>query len=123
MNARIKVAGLALAATLALASCSSGTATPSAEGTVVTVTEKEFSIELSQSDFTPGTYTFTVDNEGQGPHSLHIVGPGLEDQGTSTIASGGTSSLTVTLGSGSYELYCSLPGHKENGMDITITVS
>ena len=30
--------------------------------------------------------------------------------------------LTVTLQDGTYELYCSVPGHKQAGMDTSITV-
>jgi len=31
--------------------------------------------------------------------------------------------LTATLQKGSYELWCSVPGHKNKGMDLTIKVS
>jgi uncharacterized cupredoxin-like copper-binding protein len=28
----------------------------------------------------------------------------------------------VTLSSGSYDFYCSVPGHKQAGMDVNVTV-
>jgi len=31
--------------------------------------------------------------------------------------------VTVELKTGSYDLYCSIPGHRENGMEQKITVS
>ena len=34
----------------------------------------------------------------------------------------GTGMLTATLQKGSYELWCSVPGHKNKGMDLTIKV-
>jgi plastocyanin len=97
-------------------------ATAATEGTVVTVTEKEFSISLSQTTFTPGTYTFVVNDEGEAGHNLNVEGPGVTGAATSDISAGGTASLTVTLQSGTYELWCSIGSHKASGMDMTITV-
>jgi plastocyanin len=97
--------------------------TAAAQGTVVNVTEKEFSIALSQATFTPGVYTFVVKDDGAANHNLNIKGPGVTDAVTSTISAGGSTSLTVTLKSGSYELWCSIGSHKANGMDMTITVA
>jgi plastocyanin len=111
------------------ATTNSGTqATPAAtaataRGTMVNVTEKEFSIALSQATFTPGTYTFVVKDEGAVSHNLNIKGPGITNAVTSTISAGGSTSLTVTLKSGSYELWCSIGSHKANGMDMTIAVA
>lgn len=101
----------------------SATTTAAAQGTVVNVTEKEFSIALSQATFTPGTYTFVVKDEGAVSHNLNIKGPGITNAVTSTISAGGSTSLTVTLKSGSYELWCSIGSHKANGMDMTIAVA
>jgi plastocyanin len=97
--------------------------TAAAQGTVVNVTEKEFSIALSQATFTPGVYTFVVKDEGAVSHNLNIKGPGVTDAATSKISAGGSTSLTVTLKAGSYELWCSIGSHKANGMDMTITVA
>jgi len=99
------------------------TTTAAAKGTVVNVTEKEFSIALSQATFKPGVYTFVVKDAGAASHNLNIKGPGVTGAATSTISAGGTTSLTVTLQSGSYELWCSIGSHKANGMDMTITVA
>lgn len=117
------VSGVALLVT----GCSSGgdepEATATAQGTVVTVTEKEFSISLSQTTFTPGTYTFVVNDEGSATHNLNIEGPGVTGAATSDISAGGTATLTVTLESGTYELWCSIGGHRASGMDMTVNVA
>jgi plastocyanin len=97
-------------------------ATAATEGTVVTVTEKEFSISLSQTTFTPGVYTFVVNDEGSATHNLIIEGPGVTGAATSDISAGGTATLTVTLESGTYELWCGIGAHRASGMDMTITV-
>ena len=106
-------------AAAAPASSTSATAT----GTTVDVTEKEFSITLAQSTFQPGMYTFAVTNQGQFPHNLTIEGPGVDTTATATLQPGQSGDVTVTLQSGSYELWCSVDSHKDRGMDMTITVA
>ncbi|HYX83341.1 MAG TPA: plastocyanin/azurin family copper-binding protein [Gaiellales bacterium] len=127
-------AGLA-ALSLAQAACgggsSSGTSTPAGGratggggggGTPVNVTEKDFSITIAGgTTLAPGTYTFNVTNEGPSAHNLTIEGPGVEDEATPTFSTG-TKQLTVTLKNGTYEFYCSVPGHKQAGMDVNVTV-
>src|SRR6476661_5412814 len=105
-------------------SASAATASSSAAvaGTAVTATEKEYSISLSTQTFTSGPHTFTVHNTGETAHNLTIEGPGVDKQATSTIQPGQTATLAVTLQKGSYELWCSVDEHKDQGMDLHITV-
>jgi len=91
-------------------------------GTSVGVIEKEFSITLDKTSFTPGDYTFAIKNQGSFPHNLTIEGPGVDSKASPTLGAGESGSLTVALQKGSYELSCSVPGHKDRGMDIKITV-
>jgi hypothetical protein len=63
--------------------------------TVIDVDERDFTIELSTTEFAPGTYTFVATNNGQTTHALKIEGQGLEE--TEDIAPGDSASLTVTL--------------------------
>ena len=104
-------------------SASTPASSPAATGTAVTVKETEYSLELSQSTFSPGTYTFTAQNDGGTTHALKIEGPGIEEQQTNNLAPGDSASLTVTLQSGTYELYCPVDGNRDNGMETEITVS
>jgi uncharacterized cupredoxin-like copper-binding protein len=105
-------------------SASAATASSSAAvaGTAVTATEKEYSISLSTQTFTSGPYTFTVHNTGETAHNLTIEGPGVDKQATSTIQPGQTATLAVTFQKGTYELWCSVDEHKDQGMDLHITV-
>lgn len=105
-------------------SASAGTASSSAAvaGTAVTATEKEYSISLSTQTFASGPYTFTVHNTGETAHNLTIEGPGVDKQATSTIQPGQTATLAVTFQKGTYELWCSVDEHKDQGMDLHITV-
>jgi uncharacterized cupredoxin-like copper-binding protein len=75
------------------------------------------------STFSPGTYTFNVENQGSFGHHLTIEGPGVDTQATPTIESGQSAQLSVTLQKGSYELWCSVDSHKEQGMDLMVDVS
>ena len=106
---------------------SAGTSTPaptgSAAGTKVTAAEKEYAITLDKNSFAPGVYTFEAQNQGTTPHDLTIAGPGVQQQKTQTIQPGQSADLTVTLQKGDYELWCSIPGHKELGMDMHIQVT
>jgi plastocyanin len=92
-------------------------------GTPIDVTLKDYSIDVaSTGSLAPGTYTFHVTNNGPSSHNLTVDGPGVSDKATSTFAAGGSEDLTVTLKSGSYDLFCSVPGHEQLGMDTSLPV-
>ncbi len=132
----VLVAVIALGATACGSGSSSSSSTPAAagggstggtggaaQGTPVDVTLKDFSIDVTGgTTLAAGTYTFHVTNNGPASHNLTINGPGVSNQTTGTFAAGGTADLTVTLKDGTYEFYCSVPGHKQLGMDDTVTV-
>jgi uncharacterized cupredoxin-like copper-binding protein len=104
---------------------SSAAPSPAAGGTTaVTATETEFHIALSAKSFSPGTYKFTAVDKGHLQHNLVINGPGVSQVKTAGLLSPGQSaSVTVTLRKGSYDIYCGVPGHKAEGMNVNITVS
>lgn len=128
----VRYAAALAALSLALAACGGGssstsTSTSSAgggggSGKAVDVKLADFSIDLpGGTTLAAGTYTFNVTNAGPTAHNLTINGPGVHNQATSTFTSG-TQQLTVTLSNGSYDFYCSVPGHKQAGMDVNVTV-
>lgn len=88
----------------------------------VSVVESEFSISLPESEVAPGVYTFAVENAGAVPHDLVVKGPGVNSARTQRITGGGTGTVTVTLTSGTYELWCSIGNHREQGMDTALVV-
>jgi plastocyanin len=103
------------------------TPTPSAaapaEARNVTATEGEMYIELSESSFSPGSYTIEVVNEGNATHDLVVERDGQDVAATETIAPGGSATLTVTLEAGEYVFYCSIANHRAMGMATDVTVS
>ncbi|MFC5217223.1 copper-binding protein [Streptomyces coerulescens] len=90
-------------------------------GTQVTAELTDFHIKLSTQKYQPGEYTFTAKNTGHHDHALEIEGPGGENR-SKTVEPGRSTTLTVTLESGSYEVYCPVDGHKDLGMKTNITV-
>lgn len=99
------------------------TGAPDQAGTPVAITETEYSIGLDSTQFKAGTYTFEVRNVGSIVHALTIDGPGVEDETTGTISPGASGTVTVTLRSGTYDVYCPVGNHKMEGMDQSVTVA
>jgi uncharacterized cupredoxin-like copper-binding protein len=89
----------------------------------IPVTETEFKIALPSTTYKAGSYEFDLKNDGQIEHDLVVSGPGVDNEKTPVIDKGKTAKLSVDLKSGTYELYCSVPGHKGAGMDVKIKVS
>ena len=120
-------AGCSSGSSGASGSGSSSSAVPAAgggSGTKVTATETEFHIALSTSSFKAGQYTFTAVNKGHLEHDLVINGPGVSDAKTQALlAPGQSGSVTVTLKAGTYDIFCGVPGHKAQGMNVNIKVS
>ena len=67
-----------------------------------------------------GKVTITMDNPSSVPHAVEVEGNGVEKE-TKTLTQG-KASLTVDLKSGKYEFYCPVDGHKQAGMEGTLTV-
>ncbi len=69
-----------------------------------------------------GKITITMANASQLEHNVTIAQGSTVIGATPTFA-GGTRTLTVTLKPGKYTFYCSVPGHRQAGMEGTLTVS
>jgi uncharacterized cupredoxin-like copper-binding protein len=90
------------------------------QATKVAVSETEFKITPASTSFKAGQITFQVKNTGKIPHDLAIKQTGDK---TKLIQPGGSAELTVTLKPGTYELYCTVPGHEAAGMKQNVTVT
>ncbi|MFJ5774364.1 plastocyanin/azurin family copper-binding protein [Streptomyces sp. NPDC093094] len=89
--------------------------------TQVTAKLTDFHIQLPKDTFPSGRYTFTAQNMGRHLHALEIEGAGGEHR-TKTLQPGRSTTLTVTLKPGSYQVYCPVGGHKDLGMKTKISV-
>ncbi|MFL5883537.1 MAG: plastocyanin/azurin family copper-binding protein [Thermoleophilaceae bacterium] len=68
-----------------------------------------------------GSVTITMSNPSSVPHGVAIQGSGINKVG-STVNQGGTSTVTAKLKPGKYTFYCPVPGHRQAGMQGTLTV-
>ena len=68
-----------------------------------------------------GKVTITMNNPSPVPHGIEVEGNGIEEKGE-VVEKGGVSTITATFKPGEYEFYCPVPGHKEGGMEGTLTV-
>jgi plastocyanin len=68
-----------------------------------------------------GKLTFVMKNLASIQHDIAVKGGGATGKGA-VVGKGGTSRFSTTLKPGSYEFYCSVPGHEAGGMKGTLTV-
>ena len=66
--------------------------------------------------------TITMANMSPVEHNVTIA-EGSKVLGATPTFAGGTKTLTVKLKPGKYTFYCSVPGHRQAGMEGTLTVS
>jgi plastocyanin len=69
-----------------------------------------------------GKVTIVMDNPSSLPHAVEIEGNGVEAKGE-TVEKGGVSKASGELKAGKYEFYCPVDGHKQAGMEGTLTVN
>jgi uncharacterized cupredoxin-like copper-binding protein len=101
---------------------STATTQTGAARTSLQATEAEYKIKLAKTSLAAGSYTFDVENDGKFPHDLVVKGNGVNEK-TPTIDAGKSAALKVDLKPGAYDVYCSIPGHKQLGMDVKLTVT
>ena len=69
-----------------------------------------------------GKVTIVMDNPSDLPHAVEIEGMGVEAKGE-TVTKGGVSKASADVKPGKYEFYCPVDGHKQAGMEGTLTVN
>jgi uncharacterized cupredoxin-like copper-binding protein len=70
-----------------------------------------------------GSVTIKFTNKAPLPHDFVLINSKNKILGKTPVFKGGTKSFTVTLTAGKYTYYCSVPGHRQAGMQGTLTVS
>jgi uncharacterized cupredoxin-like copper-binding protein len=106
-------------------SSSAASASSSTGSVIKTITVSESEYKLSPGSVTlskPGTYEFKAVNKGSITHALEIEGSGVEEK-SGDVGPGQSKTFKVTFkGTGSYEMYCPIDGHRGQGMDGKITI-
>ena len=68
-----------------------------------------------------GNVTITMSNPSSVPHGIGVTGNGVDKDGQ-VVNQGAKSTITVSLKPGKYTFYCPVPGHRQAGMQGTLTV-
>jgi plastocyanin len=92
-------------------------------GTHLTLTaDPGGALSFDQTELTAaaGEVTIELVNDSGVPHNVEVEGNGVEE--VSDTISEGSTELALTLEPGEYEFYCAIPGHREGGMEGTLTV-
>jgi plastocyanin len=80
----------------------------------------EIAYETDTLEAPAGDVTIELDNPADLPHDVCVEQEG-EDLGCSEQVTASSTELTVMLEPGEYAFYCSVPGHREQGMEGTLT--
>jgi uncharacterized cupredoxin-like copper-binding protein len=84
--------------------------------------EGQLSYNTKQLSAKAGTVTITMTNMSPLEHNV-TVAQGSTVLGATPTFQGGSKTLTLNLKAGTYTFYCSVPGHRQAGMEGTLTVS
>ncbi len=89
----------------------------------VQITAEEFRFTPKDVTIRPGEVIFSVKNEGAIEHNFVIEdAAGKKVAGIASILPEKTDQLRVAPRAGRYTMLCDLPGHKDAGMQGTLTV-
>jgi plastocyanin len=137
------VAVVAALAVLGLAACGGGgddndttaAATPPATttggggggggaSTVDISTPSGTDLAFDQSDVSAkaGSVTIDFDNRQAVPHDVTVEDSSGQELGATDLISSSTTTATIDVQPGNYTFFCSVPGHREAGMEGTLTV-
>jgi uncharacterized cupredoxin-like copper-binding protein len=121
--------GVAVAAmALAVAGCSpAGTpvASPAPSGSPIKVelSLQEYSITPKAVTIHGGQLTIEAHNAGKMSHALSLTGEAVSlSTRDLSFDPGTTESITATLAAGTYTFFCPVDGHRQLGMEGTLTV-
>jgi plastocyanin len=98
-----------------------GTATAENGTLDIPVAEAGLAYKFADAEAPAGTVRFTSENPQTVPHDIAIEGNGASGKGE-VVTQGGVSEFTADLEPGDYTFFCSVPGHREGGMEGTLTV-
>jgi len=82
------------------------------------------SLAFDQKDVSAKAGNVTIDFDNKQPlqHDVAVADSSGKVLGQTDLVSSGTANSTVDLQAGTYTFYCTVPGHREAGMEGTLTV-
>jgi plastocyanin len=82
----------------------------------------DLAYEQKTATATAGSVTIDFDNKQPLQHDVAVADSSGKVLGQTDLVSSGTASTTVDLQPGTYTFYCTVPGHRDAGMEGTLTV-
>lgn len=101
---------------------SSPAATAKTELKLATNPAGQLSYDTKQLSAKAGTVTISLTNTSPIEHDVAIA-EGGKTLGQTPVFTGGSKQLTLKLKPGTYKFFCTVPGHRQAGMEGTLTVS
>ena len=94
-------------------------------GTIAVSADPDGALAFTETELTAaaGSDTIEFDNPAGIEHDVRIEDADGNDIGGTDTVSGGSTSATVDLESGTYTFFCSVDGHRDAGMEGTLTVN
>ena len=117
----------ALVAALMLTACSGAEDAPDdtvgagGQAAGIEVVSGDLFYEPESLTATAGEVTISLDNQGSAVHNVIVEEAG--DAKVVEAEGGATDTGTIQLEAGTYTFYCDIVGHREAGMEGTLTVS
>jgi hypothetical protein len=70
-----------------------------------------------------GSQTFRVTNNGTTEHNFEVEGQGIEEAFEANLEPGVTQTMQLNLEPGTYEVYCPVGNHRDQDMEMQLTVT
>ncbi len=84
--------------------------------------EGQFSFDKKALSAKAGAVSIAFTNQSSVEHNVTIESSSGEKVGETATFTGGSKTLSVILKAGTYKFYCSVPGHRQSGMEGTLTI-
>lgn len=117
---RMAVALVAAALAVTVSGCGGDDAAVDTSDADLTFVATDFAYDPDTTTVAAGAVTIELDNQGNTPHNWLIEG---QESATEVDTKAGEQIVeTIDLEPGTYTFYCNVVGHREAGMEGTLTV-
>jgi uncharacterized cupredoxin-like copper-binding protein len=106
------------------AATTTASSSTSASSTLALEANSEGQLAFNTKSLSAKAGKVTIDFTNQAPlaHNLTVEAAGGKVLGATPTFQGGSKTLTLQLPAGTYKFFCSVPGHRQAGMEGTLTV-
>ena len=112
------------ASTPANTATSAGGSAAGGSSTINISTPSSTDLTYDQKDVSAKAGSVTIDfqNNESIPHDVAVEDSSGQQLGATDLVAAGSATATVNLAAGTYTFFCTVPGHREAGMEGTLTV-